>query len=191
MLHLSVTRCNAKENPVADYEAQITTTVSGAGATLAYEARRLFDQLRYGARLRRLWGVLRGRSSALPSGETLLTGTVAAPSKSATVQHIDLDRIVGSEGRAHEFDATFAPLQEHTRERWLRVAHAWMHGLQLPPVRLIQVGDQYIVRDGHHRISVARAFQATTIDAVVEQRFVQVAQPASRAIHQAGQWARA
>jgi hypothetical protein len=34
-------------------------------------------------------------------------------------------------------------------------------------VELIQVGDLYFVRDGHHRISVARAWGQATIDAEV------------------------
>ena len=37
----------------------------------------------------------------------------------------------------------------------------------LPPVALIQVGHLYFVRDGHHRISVARALGQETIDAEV------------------------
>jgi hypothetical protein len=38
----------------------------------------------------------------------------------------------------------------------------------LPPVALIQVGDYYFVRDGHHRISVARALGQQVIEATVE-----------------------
>jgi hypothetical protein len=37
----------------------------------------------------------------------------------------------------------------------------------LPPVALIQVGDVYFVRDGHHRISVARALGRNQIEAKV------------------------
>jgi hypothetical protein len=37
----------------------------------------------------------------------------------------------------------------------------------LPPVSLVQVGDEYFVRDGHHRISVAKAFGQETIEARV------------------------
>jgi hypothetical protein len=37
----------------------------------------------------------------------------------------------------------------------------------LPPVVLVQVGDIYFVRDGHHRISVARALGQLNIDARV------------------------
>jgi hypothetical protein len=37
----------------------------------------------------------------------------------------------------------------------------------LPPVVLVQVGDVYFVRDGHHRISVARALGQLDIEAEV------------------------
>ena len=36
-----------------------------------------------------------------------------------------------------------------------------------PPVELIQVGEVYFVRDGHHRISVSRVLGRVEIDAVV------------------------
>jgi hypothetical protein len=37
----------------------------------------------------------------------------------------------------------------------------------LPPVVLVQVGDVYFVRDGHHRISVAHALGQLDIEAEV------------------------
>jgi hypothetical protein len=37
----------------------------------------------------------------------------------------------------------------------------------LPPVDLIQLGDVYLVKDGHHRISVAKALGQEVIDAEV------------------------
>ena len=37
----------------------------------------------------------------------------------------------------------------------------------LPPVELIQIGDIYFVRDGHHRVSVARAMGQEHIEAEV------------------------
>ena len=76
-------------------------------------------------------------------------------------------RITGSEGRTREFDHTFRPLRAHSGPRWQRVAAAWLAGEPLPPVELIQVGAVYYVRDGHHRISVARALDLTHIEAVV------------------------
>jgi hypothetical protein len=52
-------------------------------------------------------------------------------------------------------------------ERWLRVAEAYRRGMSLPPVQLIKAGESYFVRDGHHRISVARALGQQEIDAEV------------------------
>jgi hypothetical protein len=75
--------------------------------------------------------------------------------------------IRGSEGRTRDFDADFHPLTEHTCERWLNVALAWLQGTVLPPVDLVQVGDVFYVRDGHHRVSVARAMGVEYIDALV------------------------
>jgi hypothetical protein len=40
-------------------------------------------------------------------------------------------------------------------------------GVVLPPVCLIQVGDVYFVRDGHHRISVAKVMGQEQIDAEI------------------------
>ena len=83
------------------------------------------------------------------------------------VQSIALDQIIGSEGRSHDFDDQFWPITEHSRNRWLSVAVAMGTGKPLPPVQLIQTSDGYVVRDGHHRLSVARAFGQAVIEAEV------------------------
>jgi hypothetical protein len=49
----------------------------------------------------------------------------------------------------------------------MSIAIARSQGDTLPLVELIQLGEDYFVRDGHHRISVARAFNEEYIDAVV------------------------
>jgi hypothetical protein len=40
-------------------------------------------------------------------------------------------------------------------------------GVALPPVDVIQVEDAYFVRDGHHRVSVARAMGQQEIEAEI------------------------
>ena len=82
-------------------------------------------------------------------------------------QPVSLDQIRGSENRTREFDIDFYPLEGYIEERWIGVAAALLRGIELPPVELIKVGDLYYVRDGHHRISVARALGWKSIDAVV------------------------
>ena len=80
---------------------------------------------------------------------------------------VAMEKIVGSEGRVHDFDKQFRPLVNHTRDRWVGIAVAHHRGIPLPPVELLQVGDDYYVRDGHHRISVAKTFGQATIEAHV------------------------
>ena len=42
-------------------------------------------------------------------------------------------------------------------------------GISLPPISVYRVGDRHYVRDGHHRVSVARALGESTIEAEVVQ----------------------
>jgi hypothetical protein len=85
----------------------------------------------------------------------------------AGVETVQLDRIRGSQGRCNDFDSAFTPLKNYNKERWLSVATAYQAGVALPLVSLIQVGEDYFVQDGHHRVSVARAFGQQQIEAEV------------------------
>jgi hypothetical protein len=70
--------------------------------------------------------------------------------------------------RAALFDSCFRP-QARARRRWERVWLAEHRGDALPPISVVCVGDDtYAVRDGHHRVSVARARGTLTIDASVD-----------------------
>jgi hypothetical protein len=84
------------------------------------------------------------------------------------VREIPLDAITGTfeAGRALDFDNEFRP-SKRARKRWLRVWDGEHTGNGLPPIDVVHVGDGYAIRDGHHRVSVARARGAITIDAVV------------------------
>ena len=68
--------------------------------------------------------------------------------------------------RATQFDREFRPAAP-TRNRWQNVWMAAQRGAHLPPVSVVRIGDAYAIRDGHHRVSVARARGALTIDAIV------------------------
>ena len=84
------------------------------------------------------------------------------------VRDIPLDAIAGSldPARAGDFDSEFRPAPK-LRRRWLGVLEAEMRGEALPPISVTPVGDAYAIRDGHHRVSVARARGAVTIRALV------------------------
>jgi hypothetical protein len=55
--------------------------------------------------------------------------------------------------RAAQFDQEFRPTAL-TRRRWQGISLAVQRGAMLPPISVIQVGDDYAIRDGHHRVSV-------------------------------------
>jgi hypothetical protein len=84
------------------------------------------------------------------------------------VREIPLDAISGTvePGRASQFDRDFRP-SASTRSRWQRVWLAEQRGTVLPPIAVTQVGTGYAIRDGHHRVSVAKARGALTITAIV------------------------
>ena len=84
------------------------------------------------------------------------------------VTEISLEQIAGTTepNRAAQFDEAFRP-KPPTRGRWQRVWLAVQQGTTLPPISVVQIGDAYAIRDGHHRVSVARARGAVTIDAIV------------------------
>lgn len=85
------------------------------------------------------------------------------------LQDIPLDRIVGSVGRFRDFTSTFLPKSRAMRDRWARI-HNQVNGLQgLPPIDVFQVDDVYFVRDGNHRVSVARQLGFPTIEAHVTE----------------------
>ena len=74
---------------------------------------------------------------------------------------------MGSVDRAARLRPRLPPHHPRTRGRWERIAAARRRGEALPPISLYRVGDLYFVRDGHHRVSVARAMGDTVIDAYV------------------------
>jgi hypothetical protein len=85
----------------------------------------------------------------------------------AGMQVVPIGSIIGSERRTTDFDMDFHPISAISRERWVNLAMMYLVHLQLPSIELIQIEDAYFVRDGHHRISVSRAFGQLAVDAEV------------------------
>ncbi len=125
--------------------------------------------------LSRCWAILTGRSHQLRTLSDYRNSGQLRGSFYGGLRVVPIRQIVGSEGRSHDFNRWFYPLQQHSRARWYSIALAWHQGITLPPVELIQIGNDYIVRDGHHRISVARMHGQEYIDALVT--IYQVAEP--------------
>lgn len=85
------------------------------------------------------------------------------------LQTIDVASIVGTVDRTREFDRDFRPTTPRMRERWERIAEAQRRGESMPPIDVYRVGELHFVRDGHHRVSVARAQGLNTIEAHVTE----------------------
>lgn len=131
------------------------------------QAAQLYWQTYLRARVRRVWQGLTGRRAHLAGLDEVVGETAVATRRHLGVHSVPLSQIAGSEGRSRDFDASFRPLTTHARDRWIGIAVARRLGIPLPPVELVQVGSRYVVRDGNHRISVARSLGQVEIDAVV------------------------
>ena len=83
------------------------------------------------------------------------------------MQIVPVDLIVGSEGRYKDFDNHFFPKSIFLKARWERVDMAHIQDVVLPPISLYELGGLYFVRDGNHRVSVAKARGVENIDADV------------------------
>ncbi len=125
------------------------------------------------ASLRRWMDRLRGE----PAHRRLLSfdeakGALARSSQAYRgMRTVEVEKIAGSVGRYRDFDGSFLPRKESMGDKWGRIDRAYHRGVELPAVSLYKVGDAYFVRDGNHRVSVARYHDAAAIDAeVVELR---------------------
>ena len=127
----------------------------------------LFEDARGRARLGKIKSILFGRSHRLKELDQLLKGATVISQRYLGTKTVCLQCIQGTESRNADFDCDFNPLKSNNRDRWLNIASAFLQDVGLPAIDLIQVGDTYFVRDGHHRISVARAVGAEYIDAKV------------------------
>jgi ParB-like nuclease domain len=133
-----------------------------------FEAEKAF---RRAARARRRAEITRRlRRACVDYGRLAVAGQTPRRSAGATrgPREIPLDEITGTvePNRAAQFDRDFRPAKL-TQARWQRIWMAMHAGTPLPPISVVRVGDEYAVRDGHHRVSVAKWTGAATISAVV------------------------
>ena len=85
------------------------------------------------------------------------------------LQTIPLDSIVGTVDRGREFDRSFRPTSGRVRGRWERIATAQRKGQAMPPIDVYRIGELHFVKDGHHRVSVARELGHEVIEAYVTE----------------------
>ena len=91
------------------------------------------------------------------------------------MQTIPVNKIIGSEGRYRDFSSAFYPKKEMLRNRWTSIDRARMDDIVLPPISVYSLGGNYFVRDGNHRVSVAKSMGVEFIDAEVVELDSEVA----------------
>jgi hypothetical protein len=83
------------------------------------------------------------------------------------IKSILIKNIIGSEGRSRDFSKAFYPKKELLKERWKSIDKAHLQFIDLPAISVYKLGQWYFVRDGNHRVSVAKSQGAQFIDAEV------------------------
>lgn len=131
-----------------------------------------FGAARFRAKLRSMITRLLGKCNNLLSLDAVLDGALVKGQHALGIRTVPINEIVGSSGRADDFDRAFYPRRDLTRQRWVHINQANQAGVELPPVELRKIGEQYFVMDGHHRISVARQRGQRYIDAQVVEMVI-------------------
>jgi len=138
-----------------------------------FQADKDFSRARRRAFLRRIGAYLRKDpgSNQLLSFDEVKSALGAVEQVYLGMRTVTVENIVGSVGRHRDFDRAFLPSKGDLGERWKRIDRMMHRSEELPPVSLYKIRDAYFVRDGNHRVSVARQLGAEMIDAeVIELR---------------------
>lgn len=89
----------------------------------------------------------------------------AFDSRKLGLRKVPVDKIVGSVGRYHDFDSRFRLKEYLPHERLEAIKQVMREGRPIPPVQLYQIKHEYYVLDGNHRVSAAKEFGLSEIEA--------------------------
>jgi len=137
--------------------------------TLSTNSNQKFSDVRRRASMQAIVKLFTGRPVNLLPFEEIRSHLRLNHTRYLGIQDVPLDKIVGSVGRYDDFTREFLPLRDDQEERWRRIYDLASSMQGFPPVVLYKVGDAYFVRDGNHRVSVARANGAPSIEASVAE----------------------
>jgi hypothetical protein len=115
----------------------------------------------------------RADAPVLPSLYDRYRGAGAAPRRRIGLRSVPVEQIVGTVRHPSQNTADFLPLPHLRGQNWLgrwqRITRAFNRLEMLPPIELLQAGDDYYVVDGHNRVAASRLAGAIDIDADVTQ----------------------
>jgi len=126
-----------------------------------------FKYLRKGRRLKRgISRIFQGDPSVISLEELTQYYKPTGESKLQD-QDIKVSSVVGSENRGFDFTEGFYPTHYWMKNRWVTVWTLMNRGELSEPIKVISYGGLYFIRDGHHRISTARALKQQFIRAEI------------------------
>jgi hypothetical protein len=125
-----------------------------------------FDLARRQARREEMTAWITGRDASLLPFEEIRKNLSQQSPLYRGAQEISLKKIVGSVGRFNDLTRHFLPRNDQLRERWIGI-DLLVDGSGWPPIDLYRIGDVYFVKDGNHRVSVARQMEMDYIEAHV------------------------
>ncbi|MEZ4672497.1 MAG: hypothetical protein R3E39_31735 [Anaerolineae bacterium] len=138
-------------------------------STYYAEGQNIFQSARRKAFWQDALSLLRGQSAELLSFDDVKARLRLREESYRGLQNVPLEQIVGSVGRYKDFANNFLPRGSTSRDRWSRV-YAQVNSMEgVPPIELYKIGDVFFVRDGNHRVSVARQLGSETIEAHVTE----------------------
>jgi hypothetical protein len=155
------------------FQASSVALTAGSGhydreARAVGKAVSVFHSLRWRSQAKRVLGKLTRRPHRLLDLDDVRHAGSIESRYEAGCLTVEVKKIRGSECRVCDFDDAFLPLKQSTQQRWAGIYAARACGQELPAVSLVQVGDTYYIRDGHHRVSVARLRGEEYIEANVQ-----------------------
>ena len=121
-----------------------------------------------------IYSKLTKEDDCLPSLHEILNRTKARKESYIGLREIPVDNIIGSEGRYEDFNKKFLPKKKALQNRWSAINDIADENGYLPPISVFKIDEYYFVRDGNHRVSVAKSRKQEYIDAQVTEYFIDV-----------------
>lgn len=128
-----------------------------------------FRQLATRALVETFINVITGRATGLRSFEEARRRLGPSVVGTKKLREIDLDHVIGSVGRWQDYSPSFRPRRLSDEDRWVRVKRVVNGTGGLPPIEVYQLGDDYYVEDGHHRVSVLKKLGVKRVEAWVTE----------------------
>jgi hypothetical protein len=120
-------------------------------------------ELAFSRQLRRGWRMSRGISRVIYGDQSVLALAELTDIYKPRGENREADRdisvrsVIGSEDRSTDFVEGFLPTHQWMKKRWITVWTLLRSGELSEPILVIEYAGLYFIRDGHHRISAARA----------------------------------